>query len=576
MPPVSRDPKALRRGARSELHPTIPKTSSWAWAGDSPRFIAGLTYNPPRMTAAPSTIRKIAFVSLGCPKNLVDSEKMLGLLAMDGLEPTSDHDAADAIIVNTCGFLEASKDESMEVIREAADRKKAGKLQRLVVAGCLVQRHRAKMLEWCPDIDALIGVFDRDHIVQAVRGNGATRENLPTEGERPNYWIAGNAIVAAQQRGMTVTGLTVNGADGKGVGYFESDAARLRLTPRHYAYLRVSEGCNQRCAFCTIPSIRGKMRSKPIDAIISEAGELFADGAFELNLIGQDTTSFGHDIGYAPGLPGMLTTLDAAARDHGSAWLRLMYAYPSCFTDEMIDTIADLPSVVKYIDMPLQHISDSVLTAMRRHTSRQLIEQLLAKLRDRIPGMAIRTTLITGYPGETEEDHQQLLEFIEGFGFEALGAFQYSPEPGTPSELAERDATLAVPSEVKQRRYDEIMQVQQRVAFEQAGYLASFYRKHAERNPAKARDKGVQFDVLIDQPTTTTGVATTGVSDAGHLAVGRCYFQAPQIDAVTFVQSRAAMTPGELVRCMIVENDGYDLIARPTAELESRVSLPII
>ncbi len=527
-------------------------------------------------TPAPSTIRKIAFVSLGCPKNLVDSEKMLGLLAMDGLEPTSDHDAADAIIVNTCGFLEASKDESMEVIREAADRKRAGKIQRLVVAGCLVQRHRAKMLEWCPDIDALIGVFDRDHIVEAVRGHGATRDNLPGEGERPNYWITGNAIIAAQQRGMKVTGLTVNGADGQGVGYFESDSARLRLTPRHYAYLRVSEGCNQRCAFCTIPSIRGKMRSKPIQAIISEAGELFADGAFELNLIGQDTTSFGHDIGFAPGLPGMLAALDAAARDHGSAWLRLMYAYPSCFTDEMIDAIANLPSIVKYIDMPLQHISDSVLTAMRRHTSRQLIEELLAKLRDRIPGMAIRTTLITGYPGETEEDHEELLEFIEEFGFEALGAFQYSPEPGTPSELAQRDATLAVPAEVKQRRYDEIMQIQQRVAFEQAGYLASFYKRYAEKNPAKARDKGVQFDVLIDQPTTTTGVATAGVGDAGHLAVGRCYFQAPQIDAVTFVHSRTALTPGELVRCMIVDNDGYDLIARPTADLESRVSLPII
>jgi len=375
---------------------------------------------------------------------------------------------------------------------------------------------------------------------------------------------------------MAVTGLTVNGADGKGVGYFESDSARLRLTPRHYTYLRVSEGCNQRCAFCTIPGIRGKMRSKPLDAILTEAGELFADGAFELNLIGQDTTSFGHDIGYQPGLPGMLAALDAAARDHGGAWLRLMYAYPSCFTDEMIDAIADLPSVVKYIDMPLQHISDRVLTAMRRHTSRQLIEELLAKLRDRIPGMAIRTTLITGYPGETHADHQELLEFIEAFGFEALGAFQYSPEPGTPAQLAQRDAALDVPAEVKQQRYDEIMQVQQRVAFEQAGYLASFFKRHAERDPAKARDQGAQFDVLIDQPTATAGMATTGVSEAGHLAVGRCYFQAPQIDAVTFVQSRASLCPGELVRCMIVDNDGYDLIARPTAELESRVSLPVI
>lgn len=528
------------------------------------------------MSVAAPPIRKIAFVSLGCPKNLVDSEKMLGLLAMDGLEPTSDHDEADAIVVNTCGFLEASKDESLGVIREAAERKKAGRVQRLVVAGCLVQRHRAKMLEWCPEIDALIGVFDRDHIVEAVRGTAPVRQALPTDGERPNYWIAGNAIIAAQQRGMAVTGLTVNGADGKGVGYFESDAARLRLTPRHYAYLRISEGCNQRCAFCTIPSIRGKMRSKPVGAILNEASELFADGAFEINLIGQDTTSFGHDIGYEPGLCGMLAALDAAARQHGQAWIRLMYAYPSCFTDEMIDAIADLPSVVKYIDMPLQHISDRILTAMRRHTSRSLIEELLAKLRDRIPGMAIRTTLITGYPGETEEDHKELLEFIESFGFEALGAFQYSPEPGTPAQLAERDANLAVPAEVKQRRYDEIMQTQQRVAFEQAEYLASFYQRCAERDPGRAREEGAQFDVLIDQPTTTTGLATAGVSAGGHLAVGRTYFQAPQIDAVTFVQSRSRLSPGELVRCTIVESDGYDLIARPTAELESRVSLRIL
>lgn len=528
------------------------------------------------MSVAAPPIRKIAFVSLGCPKNLVDSEKMLGLLAMDGLEPTSDHDEADAIVVNTCGFLEASKDESLGVIREAAERKKAGRVQRLVVAGCLVQRHRAKMLEWCPEIDALIGVFDRDHIVEAVRGTAPARQALPTDGERPNYWIAGNAIIAAQQRGLSVTGLTVNGADGKGIGYFESDAARLRLTPRHYAYLRISEGCNQRCAFCTIPSIRGKMRSKPVGAILNEASELFADGAFEINLIGQDTTSFGHDIGYEPGLCGMLAALDAAARQHGQAWIRLMYAYPSCFTDEMIDTIADLPSVVKYIDMPLQHISDRILTAMRRHTSRSLIEELLAKLRDRIPGMAIRTTLITGYPGETEEDHKELLEFIESFGFEALGAFQYSPEPGTPAQLAERDANLAVPAEVKRRRYDEIMQTQQRVAFEQAEYLASFYQRCAERDPGRAREEGAQFDVLIDQPTTTTGLATAGVSAGGHLAVGRTYFQAPQIDAVTFVQSRSRLSPGELVRCTIVESDGYDLIARPTAELESRVSLRIL
>lgn len=512
-------------------------------------------------------VQRVAFVSLGCPKNLVDSEKMLGLLAMDGLEITNDHEDADAIVVNTCGFLEASKEESLEVITEAAQRKKQGDLKRLIVAGCLVQRHRAKMLEWCPDIDALLGVFDRDHIVEAVRGTAPQREALPEPGDRPNYWIAGNAIQAAKQRAMNVTGLTVNGADGKGIGYFESDAARLRLTPRHYAYLRMSEGCNQRCAFCTIPSIRGKLRSKPIKAILAEASELLRDGAFELNLIGQDTTSYGFDIGYEQGLSGMLRTLNDLAAREGGAWLRLMYAYPSCFTDEMIDTIAQLPHVVKYIDMPLQHISDRVLTAMNRNTSRALIEQLLEKLRDRIPGIAIRTTMITGFPGETDEDHEQLLEFIESFGFDMLGAFKYSNEPGTVAARMENDPTLRVPEDVKQQRYEQLMSVQQQVAFEQAQHIAAAFKSDP--------DDGAQFDVLIDAPTSTQGRATTGVSEGGSLYVGRCYFQAPQVDSITYVQSRKPLSVGELVRCTITDADGYDLVACPTDDLSRDVRLPV-
>src|SRR6185295_9679530 len=210
---------------------------------------------------------------------------------------------ADAVVVNTCGFLEASKDESLAVIKEAVAAKEAGEIKRVVVAGCLVQRHRAKMLEWEPGIDAMIGVFDRDKIVEAVSGANATggRAAGPASAleasDQPKYWIAGNALQAAKARGMQTAGLTVNGKDGKGLGYFEDDSARLRLTPRHYAYLRVSEGCNQNCAFCTIPSIRGKMRSKPLDRIVGEAKELLNDGAFELLLIGQDTTSYGDDVG---------------------------------------------------------------------------------------------------------------------------------------------------------------------------------------------------------------------------------------------------------------------------------------
>jgi ribosomal protein S12 methylthiotransferase len=507
------------------------------------------------------TVSRVSFVSLGCPKNLVDSEKMLGLLRADGLELVNEDDSPDAIVVNTCGFLEASKDESLGVIKDAIARKERGELQRVVVAGCLVQRHRAKMLEWAPGIDAMIGVFDRDHIIEAVRGERAARAGVTKDA--PRYWISGNAIQAAKERGIETTGLTVHGKDGQGIGYFEGDEQRYRLTPRHWAYLRVSEGCNQRCAFCTIPGIRGKMRSKPVDAIVAEAKGLFQDGAFELNLIGQDTTSFGMDIGYDGGLEGMLTALDAAANERGGAWLRLMYAYPSNFTDSMIDTIARLRNVVKYIDIPLQHGSDRMLDLMRRHTSAAQQRDLVMKLRDRIPGMAIRTTFITGHPGETQEDHEDLMAFIHECQFDAVGVFKYSPEDGTPSGTMDKDPSLHVPDDVKQAREQELMLLQQEIAFENAAYLA---------------EQKVQFDVLIEGPVKgrTTGRATTGVTKGGSLFTGRTYFQAPQIDSLSYIHSRDPLVAGELVRCTVVASDGYDLVMQPTEDLERSVKLPVL
>ncbi|MBK7404956.1 MAG: 30S ribosomal protein S12 methylthiotransferase RimO [Phycisphaerales bacterium] len=557
-------------------------------------------------------LRTVSFVSLGCPKNLVDSEKMLGLLAEDGLIPVSaeaedgdwEHDdaqgvegrssrssggegggpsnpiqPADVVVINTCGFLEASKDESLAVIKDAVRAKQAGLVKRVVVAGCLVQRHRAKMLEWEPGIDAMVGVFDRDKVVEAVRGVPAARqEALGAEGQ-PKYWIAGNALQAAQTRGMNVTGLTVNGKDGKGLGYFEDDSARLRLTPRHYAYLRISEGCNQKCAFCTIPSIRGKMRSKPLDRIAQEVRELLADGAFELNLIGQDTTSYGDDIGAGwdgarGGLPALLEAIDAAAVATGSpAWIRLMYAYPSNFRDEFIDSIAEIAArgrLLPYIDIPLQHASQRMLDLMRRKVTAEQQRDLMHKLRDRVPGMAIRTTFISGFPGENEDDHEQLLEFVDEIGFDALGVFEYSPEPGTPAGTMEEDRDLAVPPEVKRRRKEDILELQQQIAFEQAGYIAEQFDEHDPINT------GHRFDVLIDKATGAEAVATTGVGEGGKLYQGRTYFQAPAIDAATFVQSRTPLSPGELVRCVIVGSSGYDLIARPVDEVEKKVSLSIL
>ncbi len=528
-------------------------------------------------------VQTVSLISLGCPKNLVDSEKMLGLLAESGLAPIShDPDAegfggADAVVVNTCGFLEASKDESLGVIKEAIAAKERGEVKRVVVAGCLVQRHRARMLEWAPGIDAMVGVFDRDRIVEAVQGPASERASLE-KSDKPSYWIAANALTAAKERGMQVTGLTVNGKDGKGIGYFEDDSARMRLTPRHYGYLRVSEGCNQNCAFCTIPSIRGKMRSKPLDRIQQEARELLHDGAHELLIIGQDTTSYGDDIGFGlkdgGGLPALLKGLSETIRTTaGHGWLRLMYAYPSNFSEPIIDAFAELTEkghLLKYLDIPLQHASNNVLKAMKRHVTREQQEKLITTLRDRIPGMAIRTTFISGFPGETEADHKELLEFVESMQLDAVGVFEYSHEPGTVAGTMEENPTLAVPAEVKKRRRDEIMQLQQEIAFEQAAYLAEQFDEH------EPLTSGVQFDVIIDEAMKTKGRKTSGVSEGGGLYKGRTYFQAPQIDSVTYVQSRENLSPGEVVRCTVVGSDGYDLVARTAGALEKKVGLRVL
>ena len=456
-------------------------------------------------------IQSIAFVSLGCPKNLVDSERMLGLLAADGLAVTSDASQADAIVINTCGFLEASKTESLGAIREAIEQKTTGRCQRVIVAGCLVQRHKTKLLADVPGVDRLVGVFDREHIVEAVRGKANPHQEQ-------GHFLGKYHELSKRAAELGTPNLP-----------FEDDRARLRLTPRHYAYLRISEGCNQGCTFCTIPSIRGPMRSKPPEQILAEARELAADGAVELNLIGQDTTSFGTDIGYGPGLSGLLRTLDRELKD--VHWLRLMYAYPSCFTDEMIAAIAESDRVVKYIDMPLQHINDQILTMMRRRVTRQQIETLLAKLRKTVPGISIRTTFIAGSPGETDAQHAELVQFVKDFGFDMMGVFPYSQESGT--AMGRLDGQL--PDAVKQSRVEELMLAQQEVAFTRAAAM-----------------KGKKIEVLIDRP------AGRELED-GYVA--RSHAQAPDIDSVTFVKSSTPLHPGQLLDVKVTDYQAYDLIA---------------
>lgn len=493
----------------------------------------------------------VALASLGCAKNLVDSEKMLGLLAEDQIILVADWAQADVVVINTCGFLGAAREESLEHIRGAIELKEAGDINRVVVAGCLVQRDRAKLLEWCPQIDALIGVFDRDRIIEAVRGRGGIGGDVAVD--LPVYSsIAANATIARAHRGLS---------EEQAAGFYESDRARYRLTPRHYAFLRISEGCNQNCAFCTIPSIRGKMRSKSIDDIVGEAVELINDGAFELNLIGQDTTSYGDDIGFAAGLVGLLERLDQTAATSGGAWLRLMYAYPSCFTDAMIDAIARLSNVLGYIDMPLQHINDEVLERMRRRTSRKLIMTLLDKLRTRVPGIAIRTTFISGFPGETDEQHRQLVEFVEQFGFENMGVFPYSPEENTPAGTM-YDAGDAVPDEVIEQRIDELMMTQQKLVF--------------ARNAKRVQSQAV-FDVLIDSARQPVEPDDLSNGDGnGYEYEGRTYMQAPQVDGLTIVQSQNPLTPGQVVSCRVTDCHDYDLIAQPIEDLADGVALPIL
>jgi len=431
----------------------------------------------------------VALVSLGCPKNLVDSEKMLASLAQAGLVVGAPMEQADVIVVNTCGFLSAARDESLEVIAEAVAHKDSGRAQRVVVAGCLVNRDAEKLYELAPGIDAVVGVNNREEIVAAVTGDRRWTKFEPH--------VLGPAV---------------------------SDAARFRLTPRHTAYLRIAEGCSQRCTFCTIPDIRGPFRSKPFDGVLAEAAELVADGAIELNIIGQDTTAYGSD-GSGAGLAGLLAELDAM---EGLQWIRLLYTYPRRFTDELITALADLPRVVPYVDMPLQHMTDSVLKRMGRGVTGALQRDLLGRLRDRVAGLAVRTTFIVGFPGETDAEFAELLEFVEEFKFEAMGVFAFSPEEGTPA--AAMDAQ--VPDEVKAQRVEAMMQAQQAIVFD-----------------ANARAVGSDLQILVD-----------GVDSEGY-CIGRSPAQAPEIDGVCILTD--PRPAGELLPARVMDWQEYDLIVEP-------------
>jgi ribosomal protein S12 methylthiotransferase len=438
---------------------------------------------------------RYAFVSLGCPKNLVDSERMLGLLKLDGYELVQDPKGADFAVVNTCGFIEAARQESFAAIDEMLELKRRGKLKGVIVSGCLAERQRDSLLESRPEIDQLVGVFGREHVTKvADRLLGGLEEQRMIFNPAPTHPLP--------------------------------DTARMRITPKHFAFLKISEGCDRLCTFCAIPKMRGKHYSKPMEEVIAEARELAADGVRELVIVAQDTTYYGMDLYGQPRLAELLRELEKV---EGLDWIRLMYFYPMYVTDELIETIAESKRIVPYIDMPLQHISDRMLKRMQRRVNRTDTIALLDKLRTSIPDLVIRTTAITGFPGETDEDFEELREFIAEQRFERLGVFTYSYEPDTPA--AKLPGHLS--EDLKNERRDLLMEVQQDVAF--------------EWNEAQV---GRQLDVIIDS-------AVPGEKNAW---VGRSYADAPDVDGVVYVTGEG-ISVGSIVPCEIVARSGYDLAA---------------
>ena len=433
-----------------------------------------------------------AFVTLGCPKNLVDSEKMLGTLALDGYALVSDPDGADFVIVNTCGFIESSRAESKAVIREMLDLKKAGKTKGVIVAGCLPQRLGPALLGEMPEIDHIVGVFGRDEINR----------------------VADHLIGGAREQRELFRPAPLKAMD---------DRERLRLTPSHYAYLKISEGCDRTCTFCSIPKMRGKHITKPIEMVIAEATELAKDGVRELNIVAQDTTYYGLDLYGEVRLVQLLRELEKV---DGIDWIRLMYLYPINFSDELIDTISGSGKIIPYLDMPLQHINDTMLRRMQRRVNRAQTEELVHKLRSRIDNLVMRTTFVVGFPGETDEQFEELKEFVEEAQFERMGVFPYSLEPDTPAAKLEGH----LPESVKNARRDELMAIQQQIAFDYGDTLV-----------------GNEIDVLIDEQ----------VEDG--LWRGRGYMDAPEIDGEVFVTGED-LQPGMFVPVEIVERRDYDLI----------------
>ena len=472
---------------------------------------------------------KVGLISLGCPKNLVDSEVMLGLAQQAGHELTNDAASADVLVVNTCAFIDSAKQESIDTILEMARYKTDGACRRLVVTGCLAERHRDELKKQIPEIDAVLGTGEVPDIVDAIGGataplifhRRATTRVAPTDSV-PNHVGAG--LVPARHPSHTLP-----------TYLYDADTPRLMATPKHYAYIKIAEGCDYKCAFCIIPTLRGHYRSRPAESIVREARALAARGAKELLLVSQDTTFYGIDRRERGALPRLLRELNAI---DGLEWIRLLYLYPTTIDDDTLAAIAECGKVCKYIDLPLQHASNDVLKRMKRPGTRQNYDRLLARIRERVPAVALRTTFIVGFPGETEADVDELCSFIADHGFDHVGVFTYSHEQGTSAYDLEDD----VPARVKRARRGRLMRLQKRLT----------RRRLRSRIGQRAR-------VVIDGPS----------ADHELVLKGRLSSQAPDIDASVFLTDCDPTTyrPGDFVEVELVAAHGYDLIGRPLVTL---------
>lgn len=442
---------------------------------------------------------KIGIVSLGCPKNLVDSETMLGLIHEEKYEITNDPSEAEIIIVNTCGFIESAKEESINTILQMAEYKKSGSCKYIIVTGCLSQRYAEELFSELPEADAIAGVEVYDEIGSIIKRVMNGERFIMLERSKPDVIYTSK----------------------------ETFLPRILTTPSYTAYLKIAEGCDNCCSYCAIPKIRGPYRSKPMEQVLKEAKALADNGVKELIVVAQDTTRYGEDL--PEGKLLLADLLKELNKIESLKWIRVMYCYPNNFTDELIETFASLDKVCKYVDLPLQHASNRLLASMNRYDTREEVEMLLAKLRKRIPGIVIRTTFIVGFPGETDADFEELKEFVEQQRFENAGVFAYSQEEGTVAGAMPNQ----IPDEIKQERYHELMALQAQISEE--------IHKDTE---------GQTLEVLVE-----------GIEEDGSgFHYGRSYREAPDIDGLVFIENPGDIKPGCFVKVNILQGFTYESV----------------